>query len=1090
MSDMLADKKNGTTASASDLAGFDATVKGLESWDEFERVMGSSKSSMEECQTVANALATEWVNSNNFLANLDETNKDYYETQLANMGVENAQAVVSNALAQKRKEEALATEYATLALVYNSDAKNNNVQVSDSLSNATANDIVQLIEEGNVSNETAQSLANYYFEKLNASNLTIATAGDCQNLANLCESLGIAASVLRNYAYAKQVLEAAQTWDDSNPLKKITIENQEKALKNLEEQAKNVVKQATDKQNNPVKVGVTGSGSSDGSSSEKDTVQTFDWINTAISRIQRRISNLGKVVSSTWKAWSNRNNALTSELTEINKQIALQQQAMDAYAIKANSVELSDYYKNLIKNGNLRIDEIADEDLKNKINDYKKWYEKIIECSDAIEDLRSNLAELAKTKFEEGMKQFDNSLVMNLHESNMIDGFISQAEETGYLVSEAYYNALIENQNEQVDVLTNKYNSLEESFKEAMDTGAIEKYSDDWYDMVSQINDVEKALQDANTELIKYQKTLKELAWTTFDNFTNSVSGITNESDFLIGLTEYYQLFDDYGNLTDMGITNKGLHAQNYNVYMEQSLAYAKEIEEIQKEIENSPNNTELTDRYNELVEKQRESINGAISEKKAIIDLAEEGYDKLINSLEELISTRKEAMDWNDDLRDYEKTVEKQTKTIASYKKQLLAYSGDNSEESKATIQKLQVSLADAEESLQETEHERWKKDQQKMLDDLYNDTQNWINRRLDNSDMIVGEAIASTNQSIETISETIQTLPEAYGAKVSESMSSIWSIDGVAGKAVGAYKDIVYGINTYNAVMSSNISDSKLDLDIIKNKVSMFSLDNIPKDIAEQFVTNGIFSNPISNASSGVQTAIGGISTEINNTKLVFEQFAKDNIASIGKIQAAIGANNSSSPTPVSTVTTSSTTAIEETTKNVDESVDDINKTVKEIADTSKKVQGGGGRHIGLENLATRRFDTYATGSKKIKREELAWTQENGREFIFRKSDGALLTPLNTGDKVFTAEMSDNLWEIANNPMLSSISSPKFTEIKRNPTNISNNIQLNIPLPNVTNYNEFISQLQSDRRFEKIIQDMTIGQALGKNSLNKYKH
>ena len=64
MSDMLADKKNKKTASASDLAGFDATVTGLESWAEFERVMGSSKSTMKQCKQAANDLATEWINSN------------------------------------------------------------------------------------------------------------------------------------------------------------------------------------------------------------------------------------------------------------------------------------------------------------------------------------------------------------------------------------------------------------------------------------------------------------------------------------------------------------------------------------------------------------------------------------------------------------------------------------------------------------------------------------------------------------------------------------------------------------------------------------------------------------------------------------------------------------------------------------------------------------------------------------------------------------------------------------------------------------------------------------------------------------------
>lgn len=54
----------------------------------------------------------------------------------------------------------------------------------------------------------------------------------------------------------------------------------------------------------------------------------------------------------------------------------------------------------------------------------------------------------------------------------------------------------------------------------------------------------------------------------------------------------------------------------------------------------------------------------------------------------------------------------------------------------------------------------------------------------------------------------------------------------------------------------------------------------------------------------------------------------------------------------------------------------------------------------------------------------------------------------------------------------------------------NGDNNISMNISLPNVTNYDEFVTQLQKDKRFEKIVQSMTIEQSLGKNSLNKFKH
>ncbi len=58
------------------------------------------------------------------------------------------------------------------------------------------------------------------------------------------------------------------------------------------------------------------------------------------------------------------------------------------------------------------------------------------------------------------------------------------------------------------------------------------------------------------------------------------------------------------------------------------------------------------------------------------------------------------------------------------------------------------------------------------------------------------------------------------------------------------------------------------------------------------------------------------------------------------------------------------------------------------------------------------------YATGKRKVTENEVKWTQENGSEIIYRKSDGAMLTPLNPGDSVFTTEMKENLWSFAKNP------------------------------------------------------------------------
>lgn len=40
------------------------------------------------------------------------------------------------------------------------------------------------------------------------------------------------------------------------------------------------------------------------------------------------------------------------------------------------------------------------------------------------------------------------------------------------------------------------------------------------------------------------------------------------------------------------------------------------------------------------------------------------------------------------------------------------------------------------------------------------------------------------------------------------------------------------------------------------------------------------------------------------------------------------------------------------------------------------------------------------YATGSKHIQEDEMAWTQDGGQEIIYRSLDGAMLTPLGQGD------------------------------------------------------------------------------------------
>jgi len=48
----------------------------------------------------------------------------------------------------------------------------------------------------------------------------------------------------------------------------------------------------------------------------------------------------------------------------------------------------------------------------------------------------------------------------------------------------------------------------------------------------------------------------------------------------------------------------------------------------------------------------------------------------------------------------------------------------------------------------------------------------------------------------------------------------------------------------------------------------------------------------------------------------------------------------------------------------------------------------------------------------------------------------------------------------------------------------------EINIPIENVQDYNDFVQQLRNDPQFEEMIIGMTLGKALGKTSLSKYKY
>lgn len=547
--------------------------------------------------------------------------------------------------------------------------------------------------------------------------------------------------------------------------------------------------------------------SSDNSSS-KDFEETFDWVEIALNRIQEAVDRLKVKAESVYKSLKTKNLALTDEMTMLTQQIDLQNQAYSQYIKQANSVGLSAEWQNKVKNGSVEFSTITDEDLVDKIKDFQKYYEAAIDAKDAIAELHEELASLYKDKFDNVADKYQGDLALMEHLTNAYKTGLDMLEAQGYKGSTVYYEALQKAETESIGILRNELESLKNAYSEAMNSGEIAEGSAAWYDMQERINGVKEAIQEAELSLREYEKAIRELEWGFFDYMEERISGITDEAGFLIDLLADSKLFDDKGYMTDTGMATMGLHGQNYNVYMAQADQYANEIKSLNEEIANDPYNTDLIERRQELLELQREAILAAEDEKQAISDLVEDGINAQLDALKELIDTYTDSLDSAKDLYDYQKKVKDQTSEIASLQKQLSAYAGDNSEETKATVQKLQVDLSKAIEDLQDTQYDRYITDQKKLLDDLYNEYEVILNQRLDNVDALISEMIDNINANSSTISDTIQQQCDNVGYTLTESMKSIWTNEGGAATIISKYGDqfLTQNTSTLNAILGIN--------------------------------------------------------------------------------------------------------------------------------------------------------------------------------------------------------------------------------------------------------------------------------------------
>lgn len=400
---------------------------------------------------------------------------------------------------------------------------------------------------------------------------------------------------------------------------------------------------------------------SDAADSLSDTAdefrEVFDWIEVRLEELEETLGLLSAQLENA-SNYSAQNNIIDSIIgVNQNKMenLAAGIAEYTEYAAKLLN-EVPAQFRDAAQNGAIAITDFAgeaNEATVEAISNYREWAQKVADLKQQLEETKTEIRDLARQKFDNVYEAGDVRATVEDSQTEKLQNAVDLIEESGKIATEEYYLAMMENSNKTIEYLTKTRDQMQKVFDEAVEAGIIVRGSNEWYEMIDQLYQVDAEIDEATRELEEFQNAINDIYWDNFDQLINRLEYLKNESQGLIDLMDNDDLVDESGSWTDEGLASLGLHAQQMEIAEYQARQYAEAIDDLSADYKAGLySEDEYLEKLDELKNAQYESIEAYEEAKEAIVDLnktrvdeVKKGIQKQIDAYEELIEKKKEVL-------------------------------------------------------------------------------------------------------------------------------------------------------------------------------------------------------------------------------------------------------------------------------------------------------------------------------------------------------------------------------------------------------------------------------------------------------------